>query len=103
MHLSLFLALVLQHVSGEDDNLRFQNPPALAVHGTGATTSQDPYCKPTGQCQLDYGHVEGCTCPNGIEPVYTLFYASCPSSSRCRPVDFGESTSKVIDTCLYDQ
>ncbi|KAF4686884.1 hypothetical protein FOZ60_004704 [Perkinsus olseni] len=144
MHLALLLAIVLQHVSGEDGNLRSQDPPALAVHGKRTTTSQDPYCKPTGQCDIDYGHAEGCTCPNGIEPVYTLkkvygyyrvastactaecskdsdcpapqhgigltafcgsnercflscskFYASCPSSSRCRPVDFGGSTSKV--------
>ncbi|KAF4686809.1 hypothetical protein FOZ60_004779 [Perkinsus olseni] len=67
---ALFLALVLQHVSGDIDNLRFQDPSALAVHGTGTTTSQDPYSKPTGRCF--YGELEGCICPKGIEPVYTM-------------------------------
>ncbi|KAF4686886.1 hypothetical protein FOZ60_004706 [Perkinsus olseni] len=70
MHPALFLALVLQHVSGDIDNLRSQDPPALAVHGTGTTTSQDPYSKPTGRCF--YGELEGCICPKGIEPVYTM-------------------------------
>ncbi|KAF4673954.1 hypothetical protein FOL46_006148 [Perkinsus olseni] len=152
MHLSLFWALVLQLASGEEDNLRSQNPPAMAVHGKGATTSQDPYGKPTGRCFNDYGTLKGCTCPNGIEPVYTMkkvygyyrvastacaakcskdsdcpgpqhgfgvkafcasggrcflscskFYAWCPSSSRCRPVDVGDSKRHVTDICLYNQ